>query len=206
MSTFSLNPDYQESQVLLQHLLPQYEQQARLIPTLIDEIHLSRARMQWLQHEGLLCTLDPQKTRRPTREDFPNFNEQAYLEMNPDVRDHILRKQFASAWDHFSLFGYREGRLRSPHHFNEASYLSLQFDVREAVQKGQVASGFAHYTSIGLYEKRLFIPTDFDEQQYLDFYPDVRDSLAKVAGSTAIQHFCAVGQMSGRLYFVKDKS
>ncbi len=206
MSAFSLNPEYQEDHVLLQYLLPQYEQQSRLIANLLDEIHLLRTRTQWLKHEGLLRTLSPQSTRKPERKDFPNFNEQAYLEVNPDVRENVQRKQFASAWDHFSRCGYLEGRLRSPHHFNEASYLSLQFDVRDAVQKGEISSGFAHYIGSGIYEKRLFLPNDFDEEQYLQFYPDIREFLTKVPGSTATQHFCAVGQISGRLYFVKDQS
>ena len=42
------------------------------------------------------------------------FDEDLYLEKNPDVRDAILRGDFASGFSHYMAFGYRENRGGSP--------------------------------------------------------------------------------------------
>jgi SAM-dependent methyltransferase len=39
-----------------------------------------------------------------------NFNEQDYLAQNPDVAEAVHKRQFASGWQHFVQFGYREDR------------------------------------------------------------------------------------------------
>ena len=39
-----------------------------------------------------------------------NFDEDYYLHCNPDVRDAIKEGAYATAWEHFELFGRREGR------------------------------------------------------------------------------------------------
>ena len=48
---------------------------------------------------------------RATRE---NFDEQGYLDANPDVADAVLRGQFPSGRAHFELHGHSEGRLIRP--------------------------------------------------------------------------------------------
>lgn len=42
----------------------------------------------------------------------PDFNEQTYLNENPDVREAVAQGAFASGFDHFFRFGRQEGRAR----------------------------------------------------------------------------------------------
>ena len=38
------------------------------------------------------------------------FNEKAYLQVNPDVGAAVTRGHLPSGWEHYQLFGQREGR------------------------------------------------------------------------------------------------
>jgi SAM-dependent methyltransferase len=52
--------------------------------------------------------MKPQILKIPSSQD--NFNELAYLNANPDVREAVLSGKFKSGLDHFNQFGIRENR------------------------------------------------------------------------------------------------
>ena len=81
------------------------------------------------------------------------FNENHYLQQYDDVRMAIANQTFDSGYQHYLLFGQREGRNPSLH-FNEASYRTLNPDVARAVDNGLFASGFEHYLEFGRAEGR----------------------------------------------------
>lgn len=82
-----------------------------------------------------------------------NFNENTYLQQNPDVADAVTKGLLKNGFEHWVKFGFNEGRTpQIP--FNEPFYLDFNPDVTEAVNKGNFASGFEHYTLFGASENR----------------------------------------------------
>ena len=115
------------------------------------------------------------------------FNENFYLERNPDVADAIANGTFSSAFEHFSTFGKFEGRAPSIV-FNSGFYFdnnpNLAFEV-----------ALDDYIQFGQFENRdpsILFDADF----YLQNNPDV----AALVGPSfsAIAHFLRNGQFEGR--------
>ena len=80
-----------------------------------------------------------------------DFDEAKYLAANPDV----AKNWRGSAWDHYSQFGYREGRGLDPdagarQYFDEAKYLAANPDVA----KNWPGSAWDHYSQFGYREGR----------------------------------------------------
>lgn len=205
MSAFSLNPEFDETTVLLKYLLPNYESTSSELTRLYQEINSYRSFVNLLQKEGRLLKLRPEEQKQPSREDFPNFSEEAYLELNTDVRDALNKKMFKSGWEHYQQFGFREPRLRALRHLDESHYLKTNQDVREHVQKGLLTDGKTHFRHSGMYENRFFLPLNFDSDKYVSFYPELKPLIAQL-GISGADHFTLIGFMTGRLYFVKDGS
>ena len=44
----------------------------------------------------------------------PDFDEEAYLQQNPDVAEAVVSGAFPSGFVHYFQLGYREGRRRPP--------------------------------------------------------------------------------------------
>lgn len=88
----------------------------------------------------------------------PEFDELAYLILNPDVAAAVRAGSLPSGHQHWVEHGQREGRLcRMPvsrPDFDEAGYLQLNPDVAEAVRAGVFCSGRDHWLARGLYEGR----------------------------------------------------
>lgn len=205
MSAFSLNPEFDENTVLLKFLLPHYESTSTELAQLHTEIGNYRKLVELLNLEGRIQKLLPHNASQPSSNDFPNFNEQAYLEANADVREAVNKGLVTSGWDHFQQFGYLEHRLRDIRHLDEQHYLKAHNDVREAVQKGILPNARTHFLGSGLFEKRFFTPLQFDSAKYLSFYPEIEPLLTQQKLS-ALDHFSLIGFMTGRLYFVTDGS
>ena len=62
------------------------------------------------------------------------FSEKAYLEANPDVGAAVRQGALASGWEHYLLFGQREGRLTGNAGYNAglADYDTIAFDSHQA--------------------------------------------------------------------------
>lgn len=91
---------------------------------------------------------------------FGEFDEEAYLSANPDVRGLIERGVFRSALDHWHLVGANEHALgdRASGFFehdlvyDEAAYLRHNPDVADAVRSRAVRSGYQHWIRFGRQE------------------------------------------------------
>lgn len=79
------------------------------------------------------------------------FNEDAYLEANPDVQDAIENGQFRDATHHLETFGLNEieNGQRKFHNdfepFNEAVYLATFEEVENLIKKEEFSSCFEHF-------------------------------------------------------------
>jgi hypothetical protein len=127
------------------------------------------------------------------------FNENFYLTNNADVVLAVSQGTFASAQQHFDLFGGRE--LRNPNSTFDTNYYSVQNqDVLQAVSSGVFANAFAHFQSFGIEENRA--PTvsfaGFDAASYLTANTDVAAAVTAGTISSALEHFMSFGSSEGR--------
>ena len=87
-----------------------------------------------------------------------NFDERAYLILNPDVAAAVRTGTITSGRAHWEQCGHREGRLTSlppsRPEFDEAEYLQWNPDVAYAIRGGAFASGYEHWVARGQYEGR----------------------------------------------------
>ena len=79
--------------------------------------------------------------------DPSDFDEQGYLDMNPDVAAAICNGNELSGWNHYLHHGHKEGRRATP--FDEPFYLRAYPVVQQELAEGRAASPFEHYKSVG---------------------------------------------------------
>lgn len=116
------------------------------------------------------------------------FNEEFYLQSNPDVYAAVQRGEFASGEQHFERFGITEGRVyQATNGFDAAFYVAAYPEVNDAG-----LSAVEHYELYGRAEGRATHPF-FDENYYLAANPDVA-----AAGVDAWDHFSTYGWQEGR--------
>ena len=134
-----------------------------------------------------------------------NFNEEAYLEANTDVREAIERGDFPSValyLKHFGLQRIQHGKTKfhkDLEPFSTASYLEAFPEVEGLVKSGAFPSVFDHFRKVGYsklledlhnkdsiinplkkdisVEERLII--GFDEEAYLEANQDVKEALER---------------------------
>lgn len=124
------------------------------------------------------------------------FDEVAYLRFNPDVLGAVVRGQFHTGYDHFTQFGWREGRNPSSL-YDEAFYLAANPDVAQAVSGEGFASGFEHFVQHGHLERRD--PSNlFDQDDYLARNPDVAGAVAQGVFLSGFEHYVEHGAAEGR--------
>ena len=82
------------------------------------------------------------------------FDEEAYLDLNPDVKESFEEGNILNLHEHFVTAGYYEGRFASRSHVDEEFYLKCYPDVADAVRSGRVPSAETHYISSGASEGR----------------------------------------------------
>ena len=86
------------------------------------------------------------------------FDEEAYLEANPDVKEGIKNGQFRDALHHLETFGLNEIEqgLRKFHKgfesFDESKYLEAFPDVNMLLEEGKYNSVFHHFCHVGYKE------------------------------------------------------
>jgi hypothetical protein len=83
-----------------------------------------------------------------------DFDEQAYLSANPDVRQAVHRGDVESGQMHYIGYGYFEGRRGGTIRIDERRYLRDNPDVAAAIREGKISSGEAHFYMIGAGEGR----------------------------------------------------
>jgi ABC-type amino acid transport substrate-binding protein len=111
-------------------------------------------------------TGEPLSSAAAMPSDLVAFDENAYLEQNPDVAEAVARGSLASGYDHWVRFGLAEGRMpQIP--FNESFYLDFNPDVAEAVADGDFASGLQHYLNFGAAEGRAPVGSATREGSFL---------------------------------------
>jgi ABC-type amino acid transport substrate-binding protein len=89
----------------------------------------------------------------------PNFDENTYLQQNPDVADAVTKGLLKNGFEHWVNFGFNEGRTpQIP--FNEPFYLDFNPDVTESVNNGNFSSGFEHYALFGASENRAAVGSE----------------------------------------------
>lgn len=94
-----------------------------------------------------------QLLRMAFREDF---DEEWYLERNPDVRDAMKSKSVKSALEHFSSSGIYEGRLPRRFPLDEDDYCDRHRDVAMSIKAGEIESATEHFFQVGFIEGRAF--------------------------------------------------
>ncbi len=87
-----------------------------------------------------------------------NFDEEAYLDINQDIKNAISSSQFKDAQHHLRLYGFneiKEGSRRFHRDFkifNEEAYVALFVDVAEEIKQGIFSSGYSHFCAKGYTE------------------------------------------------------
>ncbi|MUG98645.1 hypothetical protein F7734_42700 [Scytonema sp. UIC 10036] len=127
------------------------------------------------------------------------FDNQYYLNNNPDVATAVANGQYSSGLQHFQQVGQFEGRDPSVI-FNNSLYLSQNPDVTAAVANGQVRSGFEHFVNFGFksYEHRDLRMLSFDEGYYLAQNQDVFAAVKAGGFDSGFEHYLLFGQKEGR--------
>jgi hypothetical protein len=83
-----------------------------------------------------------------------DFDEDRYLQANPDVRDAVQRGDVESGQIHYIGYGYFEGRKGGVPKVDERRYLREYPDVAAAIRDGKVKSASDHFHTIGAAEGR----------------------------------------------------
>lgn len=126
---------------------------------------------------------------------LPAFDEEFYLQQNPDVAAAVSSGIFASGSQHYELFGAGEGRDPSPL-FDTSYYLEINRDVAE-----NGINPLLHFVLFGELEGRR--PGDFASfsgQQYLQNNPDVAAAVQIGQFAGAFDHFVKYGFDEGRQF------
>lgn len=146
------------------------------------------------------------------------YNEQFYLNNNPDVQAAVNNGTFDSGLEHFIEFGLDEGLAggrgapsEALSFFNETSYLEQNPDVDKAIQQGVLDSGLEHFVRFGVNELDVREGTGyefFDSQSYLNANPDVAQAVENNVLDSALEHYVKFGFSEGRsgLFTITDNS
>ncbi|MDE5105910.1 MAG: hypothetical protein O4808_02150 [Trichodesmium sp. St17_bin3_1_1] len=123
------------------------------------------------------------------------FDEQFYLETNPEVAGAVANNIISDGFFHFIRFGQFEGR--DPRGiFNTNFYLTTNPGVATAVEQN-LLTPTEHFINFGQFEPRdpsALLNTSF----YLERYPDLAEVVVTTP-RTATEHFLNFGQFEGRL-------
>ena len=136
------------------------------------------------------------------------YSEEFYLLNNPDVAAAVSSGAFANGWQHYSNFGYLEGRsfVKPDDYgdFSEYFYALNNPDVNAAVEAGAFINGWEHYSGFGQAEGRSYAAPegcgDFSEEFYLFNNPDVAEAVEAGYLSNGWYHYSNFGEAEGRSY------
>jgi hypothetical protein len=86
--------------------------------------------------------------------DGVKLDEKWYLGQVPELRRDIARGKFKSAFEHYCMHGYLEGRLPECPTVDEYYYLQTYQDVADGIKMGRVKNAVDHYVQSGYIEGR----------------------------------------------------
>ena len=138
---------------------------------------------------------------RPTHiEGTPhNWNDQAYLDANPDVAELVAKGEFPNGYAHYIRIGFLKGLHSGFPSWNENKYLADNPDVAVAVAEGRFASGFDHYLQAGRAEGRLKgLQPRWVEESYLWRHGDVRQAIERGDFKSGLDHYARAGAKERR--------
>jgi Lectin C-type domain len=119
------------------------------------------------------------------------FDEVRYIRNNQDIAVALQSGQYASGYDHFVQFGWKEQRDFTSV-YNESYYLANNADVAQAVASGAFSSGFEHFAKHGHQEWRD--PSAlFNKRDYLTRHTDVSQAVDAGVISSAFEHWTEFG-------------
>jgi len=124
------------------------------------------------------------------------FDQEFYLNNNPDVANAVETGDFDNAFEHFSAFGLDEARDPSEALtlFTGEAYLENNPDVDNAVETGIFDNGLEHFLRFGVNEGRSGTGYQFfDPQDYLGANPDVAAAVEQGDFQTGLEHFLRFG-------------
>ncbi|MBE7380909.1 MAG: DUF4347 domain-containing protein [Leptolyngbya sp. SIO1E4] len=125
------------------------------------------------------------------------FDENYYLDQNPDVVAAVNAGGVASGYQHFLTFGLAEGRNPSIL-YDEAFYLENNSDIAQAVAEGRLSSGLQHFLNFGHEENRN--PSGFfNQEDYLTNNPGVKAAVDNGTFQSAFEHYIEFGADEDRL-------
>ncbi|NER79306.1 MAG: hypothetical protein F6K42_06920, partial [Leptolyngbya sp. SIO1D8] len=128
------------------------------------------------------------------------FDENYYLNQNPDVAAAVSHGAFQSGYDHFVRFGLSEGRNPSVL-YNQDFYLAAHSDVARAVDVGFFDSGLTHFLNFGHRENRN--PSDlFNQADYLTNNPHVTAAVEAKLFQSPFEHYILFGSNENRLPYL----
>jgi len=110
------------------------------------------------------------------------FNEQEYLNANPDLPDSWTDAQLRS---HFNVYGFDEGR---DVYWNATDYISLNSDLAGMTDE----EAFSHWVVYGRAEERV-------PWFQADAYRDANGDLAGMTDAEALSHWVNFGRDEGRI-------
>ena len=138
------------------------------------------------------------------------FDEELYLELNPDIARAVQTGAFRSGFHHWVACGRAEGRpirrltpaVAEP--FDEVEYLYANPDVEQAVRLGTISSGAQHWIEHGSQQDRFLrsdqryasppnCPPDWDEHVYLIRNPDVAHAVRAGLFESGWDHWITFG-------------
>ena len=126
------------------------------------------------------------------------FNEDWYLDNNPDLSAAIPSKDFPTGFAHFSAVGYMEGRLPAEPAVDAAWYMANYPDVAAAIIKGTFESPAHHFSTAGYKEGRLPGDPEIQVEWYARAYlPSL--AIAADRPRECLHHFMNVGYLNGAL-------
>ncbi|WP_365670822.1 SBBP repeat-containing protein [Okeania sp. SIO3I5] len=125
------------------------------------------------------------------------FDEEFYLDNNPDVVRQVQNGLFINGLDHFIKRGQFQGRNPSLL-FDEATYLVENPGVSQAVEDDVFNSGFEHFVNVGFFEGRDEATIEFDERFYLASNPIVALAVENAIFNSGFEHFIVFGEAEGR--------
>ena len=125
------------------------------------------------------------------------FDEEFYLDNNPDVVQQVQNGLFINGLDHFMKQGQFQGRNPSLL-FDETTYLVENPGVSQAVANDVFKSGFDHFINIGFFEGRDERATEFDERFYLSSNLIVALAVENGIFNSGFEHFIIFGEAEGR--------
>lgn len=131
------------------------------------------------------------------KEDLTNiFDEQSYLDKNPDVAKAVAEKRQASGWNHFIKTGRFEGRMVGG--FDREFYLQTYPAVAREIADGLAVNAIDHYIRFG--RGRGYLPRAGSERpldsagidnQFGGLWTDQRNARDLVEGKLEVGHISA---------------